>query len=309
MKRYDVLAIGELNVDMIMTGMKSMPVPGREILAESCQVVLGSSTAICASGIARLGLVTGFLGKLGNDDFGHVVLRGLAENGILTDEVIIDKHIQTGITVSLSMAQDRALVTCLGSIEALEVSDIEDSVLKNARHIHVGSFYLQNGLRQGLTALFRKAKSLGLTTSLDAGWDESGIWDGGIREVLPYTDLFFPNETEALHITGKDNVNDALMELSDYCSGVVVKCGSRGALTLSGGRFVESPAYLHLKVVDTTGAGDSFNAGFIYGFLKGNDVETCMKYGNACGSISVTRIGGATSCATLDEVNALIQCA
>ncbi len=306
MKKYDVLAIGELNVDLIMTGMKSMPVVGREIIAEGFDTVMGSSTAICACGISRLGLKTGFVGKTGRDSFGEVARKGLESYGISLDNVIIDDRIKTGVTVSLSTEKDRALITYLGSIDSMTLEDIDYSLLDQTRHIHIGSFFLQSRLRPGIARLFSEAGKRGVTTSLDAGWDDTMNWDYGIFDVLAFTDIFFPNETEALNITKKENTEDALNMLAEHCKTVVVKCGPKGAVAQKGSTLVRKGTY-DLKPVDTTGAGDSFNAGFIYGFIQGMELEECMNYGNACGSISVTRIGGAASCATLDEVRRLIK--
>lgn len=304
--KYDVLAIGELNVDLILSGMTRMPVPGQEVLAEKCSLTLGSSTAICASGISRLGLMTGFVGKIGRDKFGDVVVENLKKNGIIIDSVIVDDSINTGITVSLSSASDRALVTYLGSIESLKLQDINLDLLKDTRHIHVGSFFLQNNLRPGLAKLFKSARELGVTTSLDSGWDETGNWDYDIADVLKYTDIFFPNEVEAPRIAKKENLIEALDYLSGFCRICVIKCGPDGAIAKWGDKVYKQKPF-DLKAVDKTGAGDSFNAGFIYGFIKGLDIKDCMTYGNACGSISVTRLGGASSCPTIDEVEQLIK--
>ncbi len=306
MKKFDVIAVGELNVDMVMTGLKSAPTVGREIIAKDCSIVMGSSTAICACGISRLGLKTGFLGKLGRDGFGEIILKGLSDYGISLEHVIVDKSIKTGITVSLSTEKDRALVTYLGSIDALLPSEVNMEVIRSAKHIHIGSFFLQNNLRKGIAEIFKYARSAGVSTSLDAGWDDTENWDYGIREVLKYTDIFFPNEVEALNISKKNDIYEALEDLSGYSKTVVVKCGPRGAALKSGDLFIERPTY-DLKPIDTTGAGDSFNAGFIYGYIHGKSLEECMNYGNACGSISVTKIGGASACATLEEVEKLIS--
>lgn len=307
MKKFDVIAIGELNVDMVMTGLKSTPVIGREIIANDCSIVMGSSTAICACGISKLGLKTGFLGKLGRDSFGETILKGLDDYGISLEHIIIDESIKTGITVSLSTDKDRALVTYLGSIDALTPADIDFRVIDQARHIHIGSFFLQNKMKKGIAEIFKYARSVGVSTSLDSSWDDTGNWDYGIRDALRYTDIFFPNESEALNISKKNNVYEALEYLSCYSKIVVAKCGARGAILKSGGQMVEKTAYDYLKPIDTTGAGDSFNAGFIYAYLNGKPLEQCMNYGNACGSISVTKIGGASACAALEEVEELIR--
>jgi sugar/nucleoside kinase (ribokinase family) len=306
MKKLDVLAIGELNVDLIASGLKTMPILGRELIIDGCSLTMGSSTAICACGISKLGMKTGFLGKLGKDKFGELVLDSLKKHKINTDSVTVDHQINTGITISLSMDKDRALITYPGSIEELSFQEIDLNLIKNARHIHVGSYFLQTKLREGLSKLFAFARENGVTTSLDSGWDDTGNWDYGIVEVLKYTDIFFPNEVEAQNITHRKSAMEAADILSSHANTVVIKCGAKGAVAKRGDLLSSQEAF-EVEPIDTTGAGDSFNAGFIYGFLNGFDLETCMRYGNACGSISVTRIGGASACATLDEVRKLVN--
>ncbi len=306
MREFDVLAIGELNVDMILTGMKNMPVVGRELIAKDCSIVLGSSTAICACGVSRLGLKTGFIGIVGKDSFGEIVLQSLEQYGIDLKYVKSTEDVKTGITVSLSTENDRALVSYLGSIDYLTRKDINLELLRNTRHIHIGSYFLQSKLRHDIADIFKAAKSFGVTTSLDSGWDDTEKWEYGIFDALKYTDIFFPNEIEALNITKSKTVEQAVDILAEYCGTVVVKCGNKGAVSKCGNVLVKKPTY-DLKAVDTTGAGDSFNAGYIYAFLNGFRQEECMDYGNACGSISVTRIGGASSCATLEEVKILVD--
>jgi sugar/nucleoside kinase (ribokinase family) len=306
-KDIDVLAIGELNVDLIMTGLNSMPIPGREIIGTGFVTTLGSSTAIFASAIAKLGLQTSFLGKIGDDYYGEFAVEALKNNGINVDNVIKDSEISTGITIALNTKTkvDRALVTYLGSIEALKVEDINENLLSRAKHIHVGSFFLQHALRPGLADFFGRARAKGVTVSLDAGWDETGKFDYGIFDVLKNVDIFFPNEVEALHITKCKTIEEAAAQLSRYCKITVIKCGKDGAYLQTGNTIIKSPVY-EAEPIDTTGAGDSFNAGFIYGFINGMPLEKCMQYGNACGSASVTRIGGASSCITLEEANRII---
>lgn len=307
MKQYDVAAIGELNADLVVTGLNGIPQAGKEIIADRYSITLGSSTAICASGLSKLGLKTVFVGKVGNDHLGKVVLEGLKKNDVKMDYVVTDDAIKTGLTISLSDRKDRALVTYLGSISELKFEDIDLSILDKVRHIHVGSFFLQSKLREGLPKLFALAKKKNVTTSLDAGWDDTRNWDYGIWDVLPYTDVFFPNETEALHIAKTGNLSEAVDRLAEKCGTVVVKLGPKGAIAKRGGRVMTQKTYESLKAVDTTGAGDSFNAGFLYAFLHDKDLQECLRYGNACGSISITKYGGASSCATRKEAEQLMM--
>ena len=318
MQKFDILAIGELNVDLIMTGFKSLPVSGREIVGKDFTCILGSSTAICACVMANLGLSTTFYGKMGPDAFGDVVKQYLHRYNVDTSNIVVEDHRRTGITVAITSDtnKDRSLVTCNGdSIDEVVVEDITDDMLKSAKHMHVGAFFLQSKLRKNLSSLFQRAKNLGLTTSLDCSWDESGVWNYDILQVLKYTDIFFPNEGEALHIakaqTNKDySIPSAAEELAKYAKICVVKCGPMGAhlhTTLEGETKIIKDEPYDAKVVDTTGAGDSFNAGFLYAYLNEKSLEECMKYGNAAGSVSVTRMGGTSNCPTLTEVENAIK--
>jgi sugar/nucleoside kinase (ribokinase family) len=309
MKRYDAIALGELNADLIMTGLPSMPVPGRELLGDRCQLVLGSSTAICACVMGSMGLKTAFLGKLGLDAYGGVVERYL--NKYSVDDALItrDAAYETGITVAMSAvnSKDRAMITYFGdTIDCWQAEEINaHDLASTCRHLHVGSFFLQSKLRPGLAGLFAELRGLGVTTSLDAGWDDTGCWDYGLKDVLAHTTVFFPNEPEAMAATGKAGIESAAKELARYCDIAVVKMGPQGAYLHSGDTGFGMGTY-DAHVADTTGAGDSFNAGFLYAYLNGMALRDCMAYGNAAGSVSVTRMGGTSACPTLAEVERTI---
>jgi sugar/nucleoside kinase (ribokinase family) len=306
-KKFDVLAVGELNADLIMTGLKEAPVLNREITAEAFKKTLGSSTALCAANTAKLGLKTAFCGKIGDDEDGRYLTRELENRGIDTGFCKRDPAEATGVTLALNWGGDRAMVTVMGTISTFCFADFDPAVLKTARHIHVGSFFLQTALRRDLVDIFKTAHGYGATTSLDAGWDDTGTWDFGIREVLAHTDIFFPSETEALNVTKKSSPIDAAGELGKFCAAAVVKCGKIGACCVSGGKAFSTAAYSDVNVVDTTGAGDSFNAGFIYAFIRGFPAEACLEYGNACGNISVASVGGANADLSIENVEAVMR--
>lgn len=307
-KRFDVLAIGELNADLIVTGLKQGPELNREILAESYKKTLGSSTAICACNIAKLGLNVAFCSKVGDDEMGNYVLGAIKRRNVDTSLCIVDPSVDTGVTLSLNWNGDRAMVTVLGVIAEFSLKDFDINIIKSARHIHVGSFFLQLAFQKDLPELFKTAHDWGITTSLDAGWDDSGNWDYGIRSVLEHTDIFFPNETEAMHITNTSTFEEAAAELEKICKNtVVIKRGKLGAYCLSGGKRYSVDVYDDVKVVDATGAGDSFNAGFLYAFSNKMSVRECLEYGNACGNISVATVGGTNADLNVEKVRELIQ--
>jgi sugar/nucleoside kinase (ribokinase family) len=139
--------------------------------------------------------------------------------------------------------------------------------------------------------VFAHAKELGLTTSLDCNYDPAERWDSNLKAVLQYTDVFFPNEDESLKITGKSDATTAACDLARLARIVVVKQGANGALVTSAAEQFEVPA-IPAEVVDTTGAGDSFNAGFLAEFIKGRELEACAKAGVLAGARNIQKVGG-----------------
>jgi sugar/nucleoside kinase (ribokinase family) len=300
------LFAGEINVDLVLQGYSEFPVPGKEVLVQDFAMVLGSATAIMAMGLARLGTPVAFVGRVGDDVWGRYCLEDMAGRGIDLSRVIRGGGLKTGVTVSITHPADRALVTYLGAISALTGADVPDVAMAGLDHLHASSFFFQEGLRPDFPDLFARARRKGLTTSLDTGFDPSGRWDGGLRATLRETDLFFPNEVELAAITGCDDPAEGLRALDNGRTRVVAKLGSHGAMMLDGRRVVQVPAY-PVATVDTTGAGDSFNAGFLHMWLQGAPPVECLRLGAACGALSTLRLGGTAAQPTLEEAEALVK--
>jgi sugar/nucleoside kinase (ribokinase family) len=284
-----VLVAGEINVDLVLQGYASFPVPGKETLVDDFVMTLGSASAICASGLARLGTPVGFAGVVGADAFGDFCLGAMSAAGIDVSRVRRDAAWKTGVTVSITSPRDRALVTYLGSIAALRGADVDAAALRGFDHLHVSSFFMQEGLRPSVADLFARAHAAGLTTSLDPGFDPAERWDLG--GTLADVDVFLPNETELAGVAGTADVEAALRRLAAGRTRVVAKLGARGCATLDGGRLVSASAF-PIEPVDTTGAGDSFDAGFLHAWLRGLPLEECLRWGCACGSLSTRGLGG-----------------
>jgi sugar/nucleoside kinase (ribokinase family) len=298
-----VVVAGEMNVDLILTGIDGLPAFGTEQLARGASQVPGSSSMICALGLARLGDTVRFIGRAGDDERGRYCAAALRDAGVDTRGVIIDPAHETGLTVALSGASDRALVTFPGAIAELSGADIPDSALHGAAHLHVSSYYLQERLQRDLGALFARAHAAGLTVSLDPGFDPRATWDGGLRALLPSVDVFLPNAVEACALAGTNDVEGALRVLSGLGTRVVVKHGREGCLALDGGRIVRVPSFV-VDAVDTTGAGDNFNAGFLHAWLRGESLVASMRWGAACGALSTRALGGTNAQASDNEVRA-----
>jgi len=301
-----ILVVGEINVDLIFRDCRAFPQPGREVLAEDFLLTPGSSSMICAMGLARLGNPVAFVGKVGGDHWGDYCRTALRDAGIDTNGIQRDTALRTGVTASLSTAQDRALVTFAGAIEALHAEDVSDEQLKAADHLHVSSYYLQRSLRVGLRSLFVRAKRHGLTISLDPGFDPDERWGDDLIDTLNQIDVFLPNDLELRGITDKASVEEGLLALANGHTRAVVKRGREGSATLDGDRMIEVPAY-SVASIDSTGAGDCFDAGFIHAWLRQQPLVDCLRWGSACGSISTRGIGGTTCQADAAEVLALIE--
>jgi sugar/nucleoside kinase (ribokinase family) len=301
-----VLVVGEINADLVLQGYSAFPAPGREVLVEDFALVLGSASAILAMGLARLGTGVAFLGRVGEDLFGRLCLEEMAGRGIDLSRVIRGGGPKTGLTVSITAPTDRALVTYLGAIRTLTGADVPDAALRAFGHLHSSSFFFQEGLQPDFPELFARAHRAGLTTSLDTGFDPTGRWDGGLRATLDETDLFFPNEVELAALAGCADPADGLFRLQNGRTRVVAKLGAKGAMALDGERVVHVPAF-PVAAVDTTGAGDSFNAGFLHAWLQRAPLEDCLRLGAACGALSTLGLGGTAAQPTLAEAEALLR--
>ncbi len=289
----DVIVAGEANPDLILTSVPPLELD-QEKLARDMYLVLGGSSAITAHNLARLGARTGFVGVVGDDFLGRFIEEKLRAAGVDLSFLRKLPRAKTGLTVWHTRGRRRAGVTFLGAIARLRAAHVPSRYLARARHLHVGAYFLLENLQPELPRLFRRARRLGLTTSLDCNYDPREQWDSGLHQTLALTDVFFPNEDEARRITGLRDLRAAARQLARHARIVVVKRGARGVLVAAGDRLFRVPA-VKTRVVETTGAGDSFNAGFLARFVRGASLEECAAAGVRAGARAVTRVGGTTA--------------
>ncbi|MCK6624038.1 MAG: carbohydrate kinase family protein [Anaerolineae bacterium] len=305
MKEFDLVVVGDLNAELVLTG-DVVPQFGQvEKLVDDATLTMGSSAGIFACAAARLGLRVAMVGKVGPDEFGRFVLNYLQGRAVDTRGVVVDERVKTGLGVILSRGNDRAILTYLGSIAQLRYQDINLSLLDQARHLHLGSYFLLDGLRPDLPRLFAQARVQGLTVSLDTNYDPVEQWNGGLVETLTQTDIFLPNTTELFAITGQAELEPALAQLAGQIPLVAVKLGEAGAVAQRGADIFRAGP-LSISVIDTTGAGDSFDAGFLYGYLAGWDLAKALRLGCVCGSLSTRAAGGTAAQPSLAEALALM---
>jgi sugar/nucleoside kinase (ribokinase family) len=307
----DLLVLGEVNPDVVVRAADPRPAFGQvERWVDAIELVIGSSSVVFACGAARLGLRVAMAGVVGDDALGRFMLGAMAERGIETGAVRIDPAVPTGASVILSGPTDRAILTAPGTMPLLRAGDVPPALVARARHLHVGSFFLLDAARPDLPALFAAARAGGATTSLDCNWDPLEVWDGGIRALLAETNVFLPNAAEATRLTGIADVEAAARALVALGPRIVaVKLGADGALAVTADGAAARCPVLAIDPVDTTGAGDSFDAGFLAGWLAGRPLAACLALGVACGSLSTRGVGGTAAQPTLAAAEAAARAA
>lgn len=293
----DLVVIGDCNPDVLVLGDDVTPAFGQqEKLVGSVSLVIGGSAAITAVAAARLGLRVAIVAAVGADPAGTFMLDQLAREGVDVGAVVIRDAAPTGMTVALSRGGDRAILTALGAVDSLTAADVPAAVLARARHVHVSSYFLlERSLGPGLGAVLAAARAAGATTSLDTNWDPSGRWgDERLIAAIAEVDVLLPNEAEALRLSRASSLDDAAATLADAGPRLVVKLGEKGALCADGvvRHLVRLPP---VTPVDTTGAGDCFNAGLIAGLSAGLELPQASALGCAAGALSTAAPGGTAS--------------
>lgn len=263
----------------------------REHLATDLTITLGSSSAIFAHNLALLGNKVGFSSAIGSDQLGEICLERLGGSGVDLSRVRRFAGKITGLTVILPQQTKRYILTYPGAMFEMRFEDLDLEYIFSAQHFHLSSYFLQRALRPRIAELFREAKKAGLTTSLDTNDDPEDAWADDLLEVLPYVDVLMPNEQEACRIARKDNSEEAADFLAGKVGMVVIKRGAKGVLARRAGASFTAVSQ-KIIAVDTVGAGDSFDAGFLHKFVRGAAIEECLRFGNLTGALSATRAGG-----------------
>jgi sugar/nucleoside kinase (ribokinase family) len=307
----DLVVVGDCNPDVLVLGEDVTPSFGQqEKLVDGIWMVVGGSAAITAVAAARLGLSVELVAAVGADPAGDFMLGQLAREGVGTAAVAVRDGVPTGMTVALSRGADRAILTALGAMASLTAQDVPAALLARTRHVHVSSYFLlEHSLGPGLAAMLAAVRAAGATTSLDTNWDPAGAWgDGQLHASLAQTDVLLPNEREAVRIAGQPTLAAAAGALTAAGPRLAVKLGERGVLCADGPVWhrVELPP---VTPVDTTGAGDCFNAGLIAGLLRGLALPDAATLGCAVGALSTRAAGGTASCPDLASALALARTA
>lgn len=306
-KLFDTVVIGELNVDLILNHIDAPPSIGKEVLANQMTLTLGSSSAIFASNLSTLGSKVAYVGALGSDDFGNYILSCLQKKGVDTRYIIQSSKWATGASIALNFDEDRAMITYPGAMAHLSYADIPTEALAQAKHLHLSSIFLQSALVSDAINLFKKAKEMNLTTSLDPQWDPAEKWNINLNELLPFVDVFMPNVNELKALTKTTYLEAGIGLLIPMANTIVVKNGRDGAYLWEKQKFIHQPSFLNSHVVDSIGAGDSFDAGFIHQFLQGKPSKECLAFGALTGAINTTRAGGTDAFENIELIRSIAK--
>jgi ribokinase len=304
-KLWDVVVVGDFFMDTVMTGFFELPRMGEEAFAQTLRQEIGGGAAITSSGLARLGLKVAVLGVVGKDD-GMWIVKKLIGAGVNASALEHHPTEPSGVTVSVSTAEDRAFFTYYGANEYLPMLLKEPEarrLMANARHVQFAC--APDPVLDA--ALFPELHDAGCTISIDVGWHEYWLTDPRNYDMLREADLFFPNEREAALMTGHSDPEHMLETLT--CKGVrnvALKLGAKGAVLSWRGELIWCPAY-PVKPADTTGAGDCFDAGFIYAWLNGEPPEYCLRTACVCGALSTRGLGGIATFPLKEELEETLE--
>lgn len=305
-KKWDVYVYGDVNIDLIIPGIDGIPPGGEEWDVPVMETAIGGGAALFALGLGKLGMHPVFQGAVGDDCYSRFILEAFQAYHIDTSLITRKKDRRTGISLSFTNEEERSFITYRGTNETIQISNIKIEEVSKAGHIHVTGYCGSKNHSQYLTFLKQVKSETDATVSFDLGWDDTGEWNQGITELFSFIDVLFMNETESVHYSRKATAQEAAVEFARDCNNVVIKLGEKGAVAVSGGQVYKKEGF-SVKVADTTGAGDSFNAGFVYGFLSGMSMEECLVYANGCGGLSCTGYGGNTAFPTRGELYTLIK--
>lgn len=302
-----IVAIGNIVADLIAPSVKKIPKWGQLVETSSISLSIGGNAAIFAACSARLGIRSGVIGKVGRDALGSFLVKELNRMGVDTSRLKIEPRSSTSVTFALSNTRgERLFIHNFGANATFAEEDVDMDYVYGCKLLHVCAYNLVPLLvGEPTLRIMKKAKTSGLVTTFDVSWDPKGRWD--VDGILEYTDVFLPNESEARHITGARNPSLAADRLVDMGADIVaIKLGRRGCLVRTQDREFLCSGF-KVPAVDTTGAGDAFNAGFVYGLLKKWDLEKTANFANAVAALTVTKPGGTTAAPTLAEAEEFLR--
>ncbi len=299
----DVTCVGVLVADVIVRPVDRWPDPGGLVPVDRIELHSGGLAHTTGVALARLGIPTAVVGRVGADRLGDFLVDVLRDHGIEV-HVRRDTGTSTSATVvAVASSGDRSFLHMPGANAHLVPEDVPEALLARSRIVHLGGYFLLPGLDgDPAAALLQRARALGCRTSLDTAWDARGRWMSALQPCLPHVDVLFGNRDELARVTGRADPAAMAAALRTLGVGTVaIKLGEEGAYVDDGTWRGRVPAFA-VEAVDTTGAGDAFCAGFLAGYLAGWGAAQTTRFANAVGAMCVTAMGGSTGVGSMAEV-------
>lgn len=277
------------------------------VFVEKMEVLTGGDALNVTVGLNRLGMGDDvhFVSVVGDDIFGGIIAQRLQEYGVDTSGLIVKPEVNSIVTcILIDNKNERHFIFTGNSARHLTVDDVLSNVEDDTEYLHIGSFMSLDSLEfANMERLFSTAKARGIKTSFDVTYDDSGRWLEKIRPGLPYTDIFFASYEEGVSLSGGLTAPEDMAAFfkKEGIGSFVLKMGRDGCFATDYTTTVRMPTYVDLPVIDTTGAGDSFVAGYLFGMLRGFSIAECCVLGNMNGSLTVGSLGANTGCGTVAQ--------
>jgi len=299
------LCMGIIVADFLGKPVEEIPERGKLTLTERTELNIGGCASNTGVVLRKLGTEVSIMGKVGNDNLGSFVINRLKQERLDVEGIKISRDKTTSGTIVLIHSDgERSFIHSTGANGDLKLEDIDFNRMKDFPLLHIAGTFLMPGFDgKPLAETFRRAKSLGLITCFDTAWDSTGRWMELVEESLPYVDYFLPSIEEAKMITGKESPEDiAAFLMEKGVKNVGLKMGKDGSFICSEKKEIFRFKALDIDVVDTTGCGDAFAAGFIAGIIRGFTFEKCGMLANLTGAKTATAIGTTAGVVSYDDL-------
>ncbi|NLO12687.1 MAG: carbohydrate kinase family protein [Clostridiales bacterium] len=293
-----VTGFGSTNVDLLYSGMPRVPQEGEEIYARDFTVQIGGGYPATLVNVGRLGIPARIQTFLGKDMFSRFAKAQYEEDGVIPLNLYTGDRMPVNVTSAVITPRDRAFTSYTDPVEVTD--EHRQQVLEASRGAAVALVY------RPFLPIYPQLRRAGTLLVYDGGWWEDMRLDN-MADILEAVDFYIPNELEAMRVTQATSPGAAARVLAEHFEHVVVKLGGEGCLLYSGGRETVVPPLPGIKAVDTTGAGDAFLAGFVYGLIKGAPLPQAVLYGNITGAACVEKVGALTGFVTEHELLAKAQ--
>ena len=310
---YDVACVGILVADAICKGVKGLPEKGKLDLLPSIKLYSGGCAVNTGIDMAVMGAKVALIGKVGADGFGSFLKGSLVSKGVNVDGLVeAEGEDSSSSIVLVDESGERSFLHCKGANDTFCYEDVNFDVIENSKIVFVAGTMLMNKFDgEDCAKVLKRAKEMGKITALDTAWDGTGRWMSVLKPALQYVDYFIPSIEEAIELAGGETDHKKIADCFFDCgvSHVAIKVGKDGCYFRESkdaeGKYVAP--FMRENPVDTTGAGDSWCAGFLYGLANGKSMEESCLIGNAVGAHIIMEVGASTGAVPYAEIEKFIK--